>query len=172
MINLKYQTTRIIDHIYRFVFGLPLKKFSLITPNIYLGGQHNIRALKMLKNLGVTGIVNMRTSQQHVQQIKKNYKYLNLKTVDRTAPKLDDLIEGAKFMEDIINKGNKVYVHCRWGEGRGPSMVIAYLIYKGDKLEDAIQKVKGIRSFINLNEAQYQSLLDFQNLIARKSFEK
>lgn len=160
------QLTRLFDHAYRLIYGLPLERFSLITPNIYLGGQHSLKALEKMKDLGVEGVVNMRTSQPHRDTIEKMFRYLNLNTIDKTPPKIEDLKVGTQFMKEIIDNGGKVYVHCRMGEGRGPSMVIAYLMSQGDTFAQALSKVKNIRGFINLNKEQTKNLMNFEKIVS------
>ncbi|HEX8018609.1 protein-tyrosine phosphatase family protein [Mucilaginibacter sp.] len=53
-----------------------------------------------------------------------------------------------------MTEGGTVYIHCRQGSGRGPTMAIAYLISTGLTYEDAFSLVKKVRTFINLCPGQ------------------
>ncbi|MBA3551153.1 dual specificity protein phosphatase family protein, partial [Patescibacteria group bacterium] len=64
--------------------------------------------------------------------------------------------------------GGKVYIHCRFGEGRGPTMAIAYLISTGLTLEHAIELVKKVRIFIRPTVVQIEQLKKFETLQAKE----
>jgi protein-tyrosine phosphatase len=164
------QIERIIDHIYRYATGLPQVKKSLITPNLYLGGQYSLRAFPRLQTLGVTGIVNMRLHSVHKDIVGLGgVKVLNLPTPDRKAPSQEALAKGVEFIKKEIASGGKVYIHCKFGEGRGPTMAIAYLISTGMTYEDAFTLVKKIRTFIDPTKDQRQALKEFEKNIPQQT---
>ncbi len=162
---MKVQLDRFIDHIWRLMSGLPQAKRSLITPNIYLGGQYGVHSIRTLKRLGITAVVSMRTKSAHQDLKKLDVKILQLKTPDKHAPTLKNLKKGAKFIDTEIKNGGKVYIHCRWGEERGPTMAIAYLIYTGLTYKDAFELVKKTRTFINPTKVQRDMLKEFEKNI-------
>jgi dual specificity MAP kinase phosphatase len=79
---------------------------------------------------------------------------LHLPTKDNEAPSLHDLIKGTDFIVHEIAIGGKIYIHCRKGLGRGPTMAIAYLMRRGATLEDALSLIKKVRPFISPTVAQ------------------
>ena len=81
---------------------------------------------------------------------------------DNTPPPLDVLIEGADFADSEIKNGGKVYIHCRQGLGRGPTMMIAYLIRTGLTYEDAYNMVRRVRTFINPRPGQIARLKELE----------
>ncbi len=155
---------KLIDIGYRLLWGYPRLKRSQITADLFLGGQYSLGGLGKLKLLGVTAIVNMREASVYSEAHYEGFNYLHLPTVDNTPPKLEDLILGADFVdhEIRINKG-KVYIHCRQGLGRGPSMAIAYLLKLGTTYEDAFALVQKVRTFINPRPGQRQRLKELEN---------
>ncbi|MBA3283871.1 MAG: dual specificity protein phosphatase family protein, partial [Nitrosopumilus sp.] len=146
---------------------LPTRKRSAITPELYLGGQYKLNSLNHLKKLGVTGIVNMRTRSIHTIA-PEGIKVLHLPTPDHHAPTLGDLSKGVVFIKHEVEAGGKVYIHCRFGEGRGPTMAIAYLISTGLTLEHAIELVKKVRIFIRPTVVQIEQLKKFETLQAKE----
>ncbi len=156
---------RAVDHLWRMATGLPQAKRSLITPNLYVGGQYAPHAVDELERLGVTGIVNMRTHSIHqdIKGLKMNI--CNLPTPDYHAPSQEDLLKGIKFIQKQIKSKGKVYIHCRQGEGRGPTMAIAYLISTGLTYQDAYNFVQKVRTFINLTTEQKRALNIFEKKI-------
>jgi len=153
---------RVSDHYIRFTTGLPTIERSKITKEIYLGGQYNEAGLKRLKEMGITSIVNMRRKSLKDAAEKAGINYLHLPTPDRQAPTMAHLEEGVMFMDRVIKSKGKVYVHCMSGEGRGPSMVIAYLIKTGLTLDDALLQVQKIRSFARPTKPQMKRLKQFE----------
>jgi protein-tyrosine phosphatase len=153
---------KMADILHRHLYGLPILKHSQITAALFLGSQYNLIGLEKLKALGVTAIVNMRMHSVYSEAQYVGFKYLHLPTPDNTPPTLDDLRKGADFMDREIKAGGKVYVHCRQGLGRGPTMAIAYLIKAGATFADALALVKQVRPFIRPRAGQVQRLREFE----------
>jgi len=159
------QSVRLSDHIYRLLTGRPTVLHSQISPNLFLGGQYGPRGLVLLKRWEVTAVVSMRMAPPPAFTRVSWLTLLHLPTPDQTAPTLHDLNVGVKFIESEINRGGKVYIHCFWGEGRGPSMAIAYLISQGLTLKDAFNEVLRVRTFIKPNLVQLKQLKLFESMV-------
>lgn len=153
---------KIVDQTYRVIMGIPTLKRSQVTANLFLGGQYNLRGLRKLKQMGITGIINMRVHSIYKEAQYEGLHYLHLPTPDNTPPALDDLVKGADFAHNEINNNGKVYIHCRQGLGRGPSMAIAYLLKMGATYEDAFATVKKVRTFINPRPLQIKRLKELE----------
>ncbi|PWK79599.1 dual specificity MAP kinase phosphatase [Mucilaginibacter oryzae] len=149
---------KIYDNFYRIFAGMPTLKRSQITANLFLGSQYNLLGLRKMKALGITAIINMRMHSVYSEAQYEGFHYLHLPTVDNTPPPLDVLIKGADFTDAEIKAGGKVYIHCRQGLGRGPTMTIAYLLKTGLTFQDAFSLVKKVRTFINPRPGQIERL--------------
>ena len=152
----------LLDDLHRFFYGIPNLKKCQITGSLFLGSQYTKAGLKKLKALGITAIVNMRTHNVYTKARYAGIKYLHLPTVDNTPPTLADLIKGTTFIDNEIKHGGKVYVHCRQGLGRGPTMALAYLMKSGLTFRDAFALVKRVRNFINPKPEQITRLKEFE----------
>jgi len=150
------------DNWFRFVAGMPRIERCQITSHLFLGSQYNLLGLKKLKALGVTAIVNMRMHNTYNEARYEGMKYLHFPTVDNTPPPLEVLIEGANFIDDVIKHNGKVYVHCRQGLGRGPTMAMAYLIKLGLTYHDAYTQIRRVRIFINPRPGQIRRLKELE----------
>lgn len=171
--KLRIEIQRTFDHTYRMIFGLPTLRRSKITPNLILGGQHSGSAIKAMKRLKVTAVVNMRLTSIYEKALKEaDINYLNLPTPDLHAPTIEALKTGVGFIQKEIDNNGLVYIHCRHGEGRGPSMALAYLISQGLSLDDAIELVKKVRTFISLTPVQLERLKEFEKLYQDNSESK
>ena len=156
------------DNFYRVIAGMPRLKRSQITAHLFLGSQYNNLGLKKLRALGITAIVNMRTHNKFGDAAHEGMKYLHLPTPDNTAPSLEALIKGADFIDMEIRSGGSVYVHCRQGLGRGPTMAMAYLMKTGLTFEDAYKMIKKVRIFINPQRSQVVKLKELEAFYTEK----
>jgi dual specificity MAP kinase phosphatase len=156
------------DNLYRVTFGMPRLKSCQITANLYLGSQYNLVGLRKLKALGITGIINMRMHSTYAEARYAGFHYLHLPTPDNTPPDLEVLKKGADFADTEIKNGGKIYIHCRQGLGRGPTMAIAYLLKTGLTVEDAITLIKKARPFINPRPSQLERLKELEKYYEEK----
>ncbi len=154
---------KMFDIVHRLLVGIPTLKRSQITADLYLGGQYNLRGLRKLKLMGITAIVNMRQHSIYQEIRYGGFHYLHLPTIDNTPPTLEDLMKGADFVDAEIKNKGKVYIHCRQGLGRGPSMAIAYLLKRGTTYDDAFALVKSVRTFINPRPTQIVQLKQLEH---------
>ncbi len=163
--SLHIQFERFLDYRYREITGLPSRKRSEISPQLFVGGQYSDIGLDRLKSQEFTAVVNMRamTSPVLLTKVKKlGLSYLHLPTKDMHAPSMEHLEEGIAYITTQLQNGGKVYVHCRGGEGRGPTMAIAYLMSTGLTYEDAFASVQSVRSFIRPTRVQRERLKELE----------
>lgn len=156
-----------IDHNFRRLIGVPTLKRSMISPQLFLGGQYSSRGFSLLKRRGITGIVSMRLHPRKGLPELGEVEFLHLPTKDMQAPTIGQLQEGVAFIARHIQNGGKVYVHCAAGEGRGPTMVAAYLISTGLTQEDALSQIRKVRSFIRPTRVQLERLKEWEQISGR-----
>lgn len=84
--------------------------------------------------------------------------YLWLPTADHTPPSQDQLHVGVSALTEIVARNLKVYVHCKNGHGRAPTLVGAYLMTHGYDLEGAIAFMQSKRPEIHLQQSQKEAL--------------
>lgn len=148
----------------RISTGAPTRRFTEITPQLFVGGQYSRRGWLTLKARGITAVVNMRSEFDNERAGIAIERHLRLPTVDNTPPSLENLSEGVAFISREIERGGKVYVHCWEGVGRGPTMAAAYLISTGLTPEQAWQTIRHVRPFIRPTAAQVAQIERFAAL--------
>jgi peptide-methionine (R)-S-oxide reductase len=89
--------------------------------------------------------------------------YLWLPTPDNEPPSPDNLILGVSMIDNLVRLGEKVYVHCKNGHGRAPTLVAAYFVSKGYSPEKAEEMIKAKRPSIHLTESQKKALEGFSS---------
>lgn len=155
---------RFADHGWRQTTGMPLLRKNAITPELFLGGQYSRRGLRKMHDFGIRAIVNMRENLPFPQEVYEKLDILHLPTADLQASTVEQLREGIEFIGTHVKQGQKVYIHCRWGEGRGPSMVLAYLISTGMTLDDALSLVQSVRPFARPTRVQIERLREVEEM--------
>lgn len=65
-----------------------------------------------------------------------------LPVTDEDAPDLDDANQAIAWMASILAQGEKVLVHCRYGIGRTGTILTAWLLKQGYRLEDALEMLR------------------------------
>lgn len=141
-------------------------EYSKITEQIYIGsdlcrGPTCPVHTEEFKKLGVCGEINLEV--EHPELPPKSIDvYLWIPTEDHRAPSGDQLMIGTAAMKQMVELGNTVYVHCKNGHGRSPTLVAAYLIrYEGKTVEEAIETVRVKRPEVHLEEGQVAALREF-----------
>ena len=87
--------------------------------------------------------------------------------VDNHAPTMDQFVLGVTVIDKLVRMKKKIYVHCKHGHGRAPTLVVAYFISQGDSIEDAMAQIKEKRPVMHLNETQLNALEEFEKAILR-----
>jgi protein-tyrosine phosphatase len=150
-----------VDHVVRISTGAPMLRYSHITPSLFLGGQHAVRGLHQLEQLGVTAVVNLRDEFDDAAAEIAPGRYLHLRVVDDTPPTIDQLCRGVEFIRKELREGGRVYVHCMLGVGRSVTLVAAYLVSEGMTPEHAWSAIRRRRPFIQPTEGQIAQLEAF-----------
>lgn len=87
--------------------------------------------------------------------------YVWIPVRNRFAPTQEQFEFGVSVLEKLVAMKKKIYVHCKNGHGRAPTLVAAYLTKRGKTVEEALQLIKTKRPAIHLEEAQKKVLEDF-----------
>lgn len=148
--------------------GIPHKRSSEITPNVYVGGQYNHRGKAWLEANQIHACVNMRIEVDDAERGLDLREYLYLPTVDDEAPTMEQLQEGITFCQRIIDAGGTVYIHCKGGIGRAPTMAAAYFISTGLSLDEALMRIRKKRPFIKVMPPQMARLQELEAHISKQ----
>jgi len=98
--------------------------------------------------------------------------YLWLPVKDHTPPTLYQFLVGVSCIDNAVKTKNKVYVHCKNGHGRAPTLVAAYLLTQGMSVEEALGFLKSKREGVHIRPAQLNALKKFKGLYQKFDIEK
>lgn len=149
--------------VHRLLFRLKNEAdISFINSKLAFGGACSIRSLAKKQ---IQSILDLRDeSFDDSEELKKySVNYLRIGIQDTNVPSLDEAKKATSWIKSEIQKKRKVFVHCNLGRGRGPLMIILYLIIQGNSAQYAINFVKKKRSYTFLNKKQLSFITSFEN---------
>lgn len=136
---------------------------SKITEFIYLGTNLCCTAtphVKVLLDLGIKADIDLEEERQEQTPGVDTYLWLPVK--DHFPPTQEQLDTGIATIDSLVKNQKKVYIHCRNGHGRSPTLVAAYLIAQGMEVQDVIATIKSKRGEIHIRDSQLEALQKFR----------
>lgn len=140
--------------------------FSKINDRLYIGSDLCKGGVCLIhgeefKALGVSVELNLsRESNELPPGDLETYFWLPV--TDGYAPSPQQLDMGTYVINEAIENGKVVYIHCKNGHARSPSMVAAYFIrYKKMTIDEAIALVASKRPEVHIEDTQIKVLKDF-----------
>ena len=136
-------------------------EYNQITPYIFLGTNAccQIHFKKELLDKGIKADISLEEGRIDAAWGVKYFLWLPTK--DHTAPTMKQLGMGAKQIDFLVKNRIKVYIHCKNGHGRAPTLLAAYFISQGMNTRQAIEEIKKKRPEIHLWPAQVKDLNKF-----------
>ncbi|XP_054464265.1 dual specificity protein phosphatase 3-like isoform X1 [Anoplopoma fimbria] len=121
------------------LYSWPTKHFHEVYPRIYVGNAFVAMNAMRLKRQGITHILNAAEGNSFMHVNTNTEFYAGTGIIYHGVPASDTdhfdisvfFEEAADFIEKALAyKNGKVYVHCREGYSRSPTLVIAYLMLR------------------------------------------
>jgi len=140
--------------------------YSKITDRIYIGSDLCKGGVCLIhgeefKKLGVCVELNLSAENNELPP-KDIESYMWLPVVDGRAPSAMQLELGTSLINTVVEQGRTVYIHCKNGHGRSPTLVAAYLIrYKGYSVLSAMGIVAERREESHIEDVQVKALEKF-----------
>ncbi len=141
--------------------------YSHITDNIYIGSDlcegmscpvHGTE----FEELGILIELNLSAEKKEVPPDGIDI-YSWIPIGDKHAPTQGQLDIGTAIINEAVKNGKKVYVHCKNGHGRSPTMVAAYMIrYLGRNVDEAVAEILNHRNEVHLEFSQREALGKFE----------
>lgn len=179
LIYIKYNMDNLNSFIYRGIQKMKsqtsLNIFNILTnnndviticPNLYLGNLNAIKNTNILDENNIEAIVNCtKDIPFHIYFKDKSMFRLNIednKEFENLEKFKSKIIDATLFIDDQINQGKNVIVHCFWGLMRSPTVIASYLIYRYKMdVEGAIEFVKDKKNFSFHNLYNFKEILYF-----------
>ena len=139
-----------------------------VLPNLYIGNIYTALNREILTKNNIDVIINCSTDIPFIEldSIKMTYRFpieddLSDQHVDNMAQNIGKYVD---IIRKHIKNNNNVYVHCRAGIQRSPSVIIGYLIkYNDMDLAQAISYLRSVRNGVFRPENHfYKSLKSYE----------
>jgi protein-tyrosine phosphatase len=120
-------------------------KLRWITNEIAVSAAPSSEAdLDTIKQSGIEVILNLCLECGNLHEIERAAGFIVywLPVSDAYVPELDELDYALEWLNDHIESGKKVLIHCRFGVGRSGTIIAAYLLKKGNSLNHVLEKMK------------------------------
>jgi len=147
---------------------------SRVAPCVYvgaqLGGAHAdddefvARDAAFLKGLAIRAVLDMRKEgrDEDLPLAREGISYRRIRVEDHYAPSPAQVDEAVEFIRSFADHGMDIYVHCHVGQGRSPTVIMAYLIAHGRSLGDALEQVERARNaYVRWNHADLDALRQY-----------
>jgi len=137
--------------------------FGRIEADIFIGNtpQNSVDASR-LKQMNVTAVVSLQSDQDFKthridwKKLQSAYQYNQIGVqrfpiIDFDEVDLGDRLAGPVLaLNDLLVKGNRVYVHCNAGVCRAPAVVLTYLChFRGIGIEQGLEYIRRNRPQAN-----------------------
>ena len=140
-----------------------------ITEKIYLGNIDGARNTQFFKKEKITHIISL-AGKMFTPIYDKNIIQFQ-KIIDIEDDWKENIIKYFKECFEIIEKANKIFIHCMAGVSRSATIVISYLMWKEKKsLEETLKKVKEKR-FVSPNFGFMEQLKIFEKLLKENNYD-
>jgi len=144
------------DHMHA---GVPVFEYNYITDGIYIGtNQCCVTHFdEMLQKEGIRADISL--EENHIDMPFGVDFYTWIPIVNHAAPTQEQLDFGVTVLAKMVTLGKKVYVHCKNGHGRAPTLVAAYLMREhGKSVDEALEIIKAGRPTIHIEDVQRAAL--------------
>lgn len=136
-------------------------EYNKITNYIYIGTNQccAVHFKKELLTMGIKADISL--EKEKIEYPLGVDYFLWIPVFDKKAPTQKQLLLGSKSIRDLVNNKIKVYIHCKRGHGRSPTLIAAYFISEGFTTKQAIDKIRQKRK-IHLTKPQIKALKNFE----------
>ncbi|MFL5624674.1 MAG: dual specificity protein phosphatase family protein [Ktedonobacteraceae bacterium] len=137
---------------------------SWVTRELAVGGRVHSNDIPALARSGVTHVVDTRSEycDDAKQMAKEQIELLHLPAPDTYPLTVEQLQQGAAWVQKRIQQGGRVLIHCEHGVGRSVLLTCAVLVYGGMSSHDALALVQEKRWQAAPNHRQVARLREFE----------
>jgi len=137
---------------------------SWVNEHLAVGGRVRSEDIKALGLIGVKHVVDTRAEYCDDREAlaRENIELLYLPTPDTYPLSIEQLMQGAIWVNERLNKGECVLIHCEHGVGRSVLLTCAVLVARGMYASAALDLVKRKRWQAYPNSQQFKRLREFE----------
>lgn len=132
---------------------------------LFVGDVNAAKDYAALSKLGITHVLNCAAANIENFHASKGLIYKKVTMEDNPTEDIFCLFyDVLRFIEEAVEAGGKVFVHCNYGISRSSTMAICYLMHsRGWCYDTAIQHLKSLRSICEPNAGYVLSLMSWDH---------
>ncbi|HLI09260.1 MAG TPA: dual specificity protein phosphatase [Ktedonobacteraceae bacterium] len=141
---------------------------SWITDHLAVGGRIHPKDIPSLELLGITAVVDTRSEYRDEAELMEqaHIQLLLLPAPDTYPLTVEQLFTGSRWVQEHMQHGGRVLIHCEHGVGRSVLLTTAVLVYGGMSAHEALQLVQKKRWQASPNHRQVARLREFEAAVA------
>ncbi len=141
---------------------------SWVSDHLAVGGRVHPEDIKAVAKAGITHIVDTRSEHRDDAQAlaKEHIELLYLPTDDSRPFTIEQMMQGAQWVNEHMDQGGRVLIHCEHGVGRSVLLTCAVLVYGGMHAQHALHLVQQKRWQAAPNHSQVRRLREFESAVA------
>ena len=135
-----------------------------VAPGLAVGGSYPMDAAARLAAVhAISRVVDVRVEACDDEQVLRIHgiQLLHLPTEDTRAVSQRMLAEGAEFIADALDAGERVFVHCQYGIGRSALVALCAMVHRWVPPLAALEAMKRARPVVSPSPDQLQALRQF-----------
>lgn len=143
-------------------------RWNQVDDCVVVGAQPSRGDLSKLRAMGVGGVINMcEEFGGDARALAANeLSQLHLPTLDYHCPRREDIVRGLQFIREQADAGRKVYVHCKAGRGRSPTVALCHLMLtRKISAAEALPILARLRPHLAHGLDKQQPVLEIEELI-------
>lgn len=135
-----------------------------IDPYVIVGAFPFAADVAAMHQAGVRAVVN--TCEEYAGPVTQYEKYgidqLRIPTTDFTHPRLEDVARAVEFVQQHVQAGETVYIHCKAGRARSATVALCWLMkYRGLSMAEGQAKLLESRPHVNPRLTQRAVVREF-----------
>lgn len=140
---------------------------SWVNHHLAVGGRVHPEDIRALALTGVTHVVDTRSEyRDDVEAMaREQIELLHLPAPDTYPLSVEQLLEGSAWVNERLEKGGRVLIHCEHGVGRSVLLTCSVLVYRGMKAHEALELVQSKRWQAAPNHRQVARLREFESAL-------
>lgn len=140
-----------------------------IDPHVIVGAFPFPGDVAAMRDAGVRAVVN--TCEEYAGPVAEYQKHgieqLRIPTTDFTHPRLDDVSRAVEFVQQHVQSGDTVYIHCKAGRARSATVALCWLMkYRGLTMEEGQARLLESRPHVNRRLTERPVVQEFAESIA------
>ncbi len=124
---------------------------SWVTAQLAVGGRFPLQqAERLVRQHDIRHVVDLRVEDCDDEEVLREHgiELLHLPTQDACGVSLPMLDEGVAWVNDKLDRGLNVHIHCQHGVGRSALLALCVLVSRGETALRALARAKGARRVI------------------------